>query len=80
MSVGKIPFAPHLLFPLFMDDTDPDERELAMFFNRFLPPNAKPCGHTWVKLAPVCAWRSGGHATSTYRLSFFDSDFKEVTP
>ena len=31
-----IPVAPHLLFPQFMDDTVPDERELAMFMNRIL--------------------------------------------
>ena len=31
-----IPIAPHLLFPQFMDDTVPDERELAMFMNRIL--------------------------------------------
>ena len=36
VSAGKIPFAPHLLFPQFMDDADPDQRELAMFFNRVL--------------------------------------------
>lgn len=29
----KIPLAPHLLFPQFMDDTDASECELAMFFN-----------------------------------------------
>jgi len=29
---GFIPFAPHLLFPQFMNDTDPQERELGLFF------------------------------------------------
>lgn len=32
----NIPVAPHLLFPQFMDDTDPGERELAMFMNRII--------------------------------------------
>lgn len=27
---GQIPLAPHLLFPQFMNDTDPEERELAV--------------------------------------------------
>lgn len=29
---GYIPIAPHLLFPQFLDDADPDERELGLFF------------------------------------------------
>ena len=29
---NAIPFAPHLLYPQFMDDNDYDERELGMFF------------------------------------------------
>ena len=33
---GAIPLAPHLLFPQFMDDTNPDERALAMFMNMVL--------------------------------------------
>lgn len=29
---GYIPIAPHLLFPQFLNDTDPKERELGPFF------------------------------------------------
>ena len=29
---GYIPIAPHLLFPQFLDDSDPKERELGLFF------------------------------------------------
>ncbi|WP_308806387.1 DUF7768 domain-containing protein [Actinotignum urinale] len=36
VSSGKIPFAPHLLFPQFMDDANPNQRELAMFMSRVL--------------------------------------------
>lgn len=36
MSSGKIPFTLHLYYPQFMEDADPDQRELAMFFNRVL--------------------------------------------
>ena len=32
----KIPVAPHLLFPQFLNDSDPHQRELAMFMNRIL--------------------------------------------
>ena len=31
-----IPIAPHLLFPQFMNDEKPDDRELAMFMNMVL--------------------------------------------
>ena len=33
---GFIPLAPHLLFPQFMNDTDPQERELGLFFGNAL--------------------------------------------
>ena len=29
---GYIPIAPHLLFPQFLDDNKPEERELGLFF------------------------------------------------
>lgn len=40
-----IPFAPHLLFPQFMKDSDKNERELAMFFNKIF---LKKCDELWV--------------------------------
>ncbi len=42
---GAIPLAPHLLFPQFMDDTDPAERALAMFMNMVL---LGKCDQLWV--------------------------------
>ena len=29
---GAIPFAPHLLYPQFLDDSDPAQRKLGLFF------------------------------------------------
>lgn len=40
-----IPIAPHLLFPQFMDDDKPKERELAMFMNIVL---MGKCSEVWV--------------------------------
>lgn len=40
-----IPLAPHLLFPQFMDDANPVERELAMFMNYVL---LGKCDELWV--------------------------------
>ena len=34
METGYIPIAPHLLFPQFLNDGDPAERELGLFFGR----------------------------------------------
>ena len=31
-DAGYIPIAPHLLFPQFLDDNKPKERELGLFF------------------------------------------------
>ena len=40
-----IPFAPHLLFPQFMDDSSPEERQLAMFMNMIM---LGRCEELWV--------------------------------
>lgn len=42
---NHIPLAPHLLFPQFMDDDDPKQRELAMFMNMVL---LGKCNELWV--------------------------------
>lgn len=40
-----IPFAAHLLFPQFMDDNNPKERELAIFMNKVF---LDKCDELWV--------------------------------
>ena len=40
-----IPFAPHLLFPQFIDDSSPQERQLAMFMNLIMLGH---CEELWV--------------------------------
>ena len=40
-----IPFAPHLLFPQFMDDDNPEERQTAMFMNMVM---LGKCEQLWV--------------------------------
>lgn len=42
---NAIPLAPHLLLPQFMDDDNPEERELAMFMNMVL---LGKCNEIWV--------------------------------
>lgn len=42
---GAIPFAPHLLYPLVLDDNDPAQRELGMFFGMVW---LSKCDELWV--------------------------------
>jgi hypothetical protein len=42
---GAIPFAPHLLFPQFMDDGNKSQRELGIFFGMVL---LGKCDEMWV--------------------------------
>ena len=45
VDTGYIPIAPHLLFPQFMNDADPHERNLAMFMDTVL---LTKCAELWV--------------------------------
>lgn len=42
---GCIPIAPHLLFPQFLDENNPDERKLGLFFGNVLQDK---CAEVWV--------------------------------
>ena len=80
VSAGKIPFAPHLHYPQFMDDADPDQRELAMFFNRVL---LAKCEALWAyvgHVSPGMRLEIGWARDLELPIKYFDSDFKEVTP
>jgi hypothetical protein len=45
VSKNCIPFAPHLLFPQFLDDDDRSERELGLFFGMVF---LAKCQEVWV--------------------------------
>lgn len=79
VSQRMIPLTPHLLYPQFMNDSDPDERELAMFFNRIL---LTKCEEIWVYTGRV----SSGMRTEIawaheleLPVRYFNRDFTEVT-
>lgn len=42
---GYIPIAPHLLFPQFLNDVNPKERQLGLFFGNAL---MSKCAEVWV--------------------------------
>ena len=78
VETGYIPIAPHLLFPQFLNDADPDERELGLFFGNAL---MSKCSEVWVFGSRISAgmkaeinrakWKS-------YRLRYFTEDCQEV--
>lgn len=78
VDAGYLPVAPHLLFPQFMDDTNPKERDLAMFFGNVL---MSKCAELWVFGDTVS---SGMEAEierakrKNYPIRYFNSDLKEV--
>ena len=45
VSQGYIPIAPHLIFPQFMDEDDPAQRNLGIFFGMVL---MSKCQEVWV--------------------------------
>ena len=75
---GYIPIAPHLLFPQFLDDTDPTERELGLFFGNAL---MSKCAEVWVfgdRISNGMAAEIRRARWKGYRLRYFTEDLKEV--
>lgn len=75
---GFIPVAPHLLFPQFMDDTDPKERELGLFFGNAL---MSKCAEVWVFGSTISAGMEAEIRRAKwkdYRLRYFTEDLEEV--
>lgn len=75
---GAIPLAPHLLFPQFMDDTDSDERVLAMFMNMVL---LGKCDQLWVfgkTISEGMAAEIGKAEKRGMVIRYFNESMKEV--
>ncbi|MGV9183287.1 DUF7768 domain-containing protein [Arcanobacterium canis] len=80
VGAGKIPFAPHLHYPQFMDDTDPEQRELAMFMGRVM---LAKCEALWVYVGRVSLGMRleiGWARDLDLPIKYFDHNFQEVTP
>ncbi|HEX3017838.1 MAG TPA: DUF4406 domain-containing protein [Caproicibacter sp.] len=73
-----IPVAPHLLFPQFMDDSDPYQRDLAIFMGLVL---LSKCLELWVFGETVTAWMSVELAKAKQRdirIRYFTEQLEEV--
>lgn len=79
VEMGYIPITPHLLYPQFLDDNNPAERSLGLFFGNVL---MSKCAEFWV---------FGGYISSgmnaeierakrkKYTIRYFSDDCREVS-
>ena len=78
VDIGYIPIAPHLLFPQFMNDTDPKEREMGLFFGNAL---MSKCSEVWVSGSTISAGMEAEIKRArwkNYRLRYFNENCEEV--
>ena len=78
VDAGYIPIAPHLLFPQFLNDANPKERQLGLFFGNAL---MSKCSEVWVfgeRITEGMAAEIRRAKWKNYRLRYFTEDFKEV--
>lgn len=78
VETGYIPIAPHLLFPQFLNDADPKERQLGLFFGNAL---MSKCSEVWFFGSQItlgmeaeinrARWKN-------YRLRYFTENCQEV--
>ena len=74
---GYIPIAPHLLFPQFLNDKNPLERELGLHFGNAL---MSYCSEVWVFGETISAGMDAEIRRAkrkNYRLRYFSSELKE---
>ena len=75
---GYIPIAPHLLFPQFLNDTIPTERQLGLFFGNAL---MSKCSEVWVFGKTISAGMQAEIKRAkwkNYRTRYFTENCEEV--
>lgn len=75
---GYIPIAPHLLFPQFLNDANPKERQLGLFFGNAL---MSKCSEVWVFGNRISAGMEAEISRAkwkNYRLRYFTETCEEV--
>jgi hypothetical protein len=78
VNKGYIPIAPHLLFPQFLNDTDPTERKLGLLFGNAL---MSKCSEVWVFGERISAGMEAEIKRArwkNYRLRYFTESCEEV--
>lgn len=75
---GYIPVAPHLLFPQFLNDNSPRERQLGLLFGMAL---LCKCAEVWVFgdiISPGMETEIKKAVWKNYRIRYFSEDCEEV--
>ena len=75
---GYIPVAPHLLFPQFLNDSNPKERQLGLFFGNAL---MSKCSEVWVfgdRISSGMEAEIRRAKWKNYRLRYFTNTCEEV--
>ena len=79
MERGYIPIAPHLLFPQFLDDNKPKERELGLLFGNAI---LSKCAEMWVFGDRISEGMEAEIKRATWkghRIRYFSETCEEVT-
>lgn len=78
VTSGYIPFASHLLYPQFLNDDDPEERKLGLFFgNVFMD----KCDEIWLFGSSYSAGMQTEYDRAVrkgYKIRFFSTDCVEL--
>ena len=79
VEMGYIPFTPHLLYPQFLDDGNPAERSLGLFFGNVL---MDKCAEVWVfgsHISPGMNAEIERAKRKKYTIRYFSDDCREVS-
>lgn len=79
VEMGYIPFTPHLLYPQFLDDDNPTERSLGLFFGNVL---MSKCAEVWVfggYISPGMSAEIERAKRKKYTIRYFSDDCEEVS-
>lgn len=78
LDAGQIPLTPHLMYPQFMTDDDPEERKLALFMDTVL---LGKCQELWVLAENITIGMEMEIEIAKKRrqkIRYFDKNFTEV--
>ena len=79
VDMGYIPITPHLLYPQFLDDDNPAERSLGLFFGNVL---MSKCAEVWVfgsYISPGMNAEIERAKRKKYTIRYFSDDCREVS-
>lgn len=79
VDMGYIPITPHLLYPQFLDDDNPAERSLGLFFGNVL---MAKCAEVWVfgsYISPGMNAEIERAKRKKYTIRYFSDDCREVS-